>query len=121
MKKLIFAAFVLLGIAGSAMAQTPAKKDDKAKAKTETVKKVTKPAPATKGEEQKAVIAKTKEAPAAKPVAKKEKTEATVVKKETKVTAPVKKDGTPDKRYTANKQLKKDGTPDKRYKQNKKN
>lgn len=27
-----------------------------------------------------------------------------------------KKDGTPDKRYKANKQLKKDGTPDKRYK-----
>lgn len=113
MKKLILAAFVFLGIAGSAMAQTPVKKDDKAKAKTETVKKVTKPAPATKGEEQKAVIAKTKEAPAAKPEAK-------IVKKETKTTGPVKKNGTPDKRYTANKQLKKDGTPDKRYKQNKK-
>ena len=32
----------------------------------------------------------------------------------------VKKDGTPDKRYKANKMLKKDGTPDKRYKANKK-
>lgn len=33
--------------------------------------------------------------------------------------APVKKDGTPDKRYKQNKNLKKDGTPDKRYKENK--
>ena len=31
----------------------------------------------------------------------------------------LKKDGTPDKRYKANKHLKKDGTPDKRYKGNK--
>ncbi|SHK27873.1 hypothetical protein [Epilithonimonas mollis] len=31
----------------------------------------------------------------------------------------MKKDGTPDKRYKANKMLKKDGTPDKRYKANK--
>lgn len=34
-------------------------------------------------------------------------------------TAPLKKDGTPDKRYKENKKLKKDGTPDKRYKENK--
>jgi hypothetical protein len=32
---------------------------------------------------------------------------------------PLKKDGTPDKRYKANQKLKKDGTPDKRYKENK--
>ncbi len=32
---------------------------------------------------------------------------------------PVKKDGTPDKRYKSNKKLKKDGTPDKRYNVNK--
>ena len=31
----------------------------------------------------------------------------------------MKKDGTPDKRYKANKMLKKDGNPDKRYKANK--
>ena len=31
----------------------------------------------------------------------------------------LKKDGTPDRRYKANKKLKKDGTPDKRYKENK--
>lgn len=55
-------------------------------------------------------------------------------KKETKETAraatgqtgPLKKDGTPDKRYKENKgqptakHVKKDGTPDKRYKENKK-
>lgn len=40
--------------------------------------------------------------------------------------APMKKDGTPDKRFKENKEskpkgpLKKDGTPDKRYKENKK-
>lgn len=36
------------------------------------------------------------------------------------VAGPVKKDGTPDKRYKENKKLKKDGTPDKRYKEHKK-
>lgn len=35
------------------------------------------------------------------------------------VASKVKKDGTPDKRYKANKTLKKDGTPDMRYKENK--
>jgi len=34
-------------------------------------------------------------------------------------TVVLKKDGTPDRRYKANKVLKKDGTPDKRYKMNK--
>ena len=33
---------------------------------------------------------------------------------------PLKKDGTPDKRYNANKHLKKDGTPDMRYSTSKK-
>ena len=33
--------------------------------------------------------------------------------------APMKKDGTPDKRFKANKKLKKDGTPDMRYKEHK--
>ncbi|PSK92201.1 hypothetical protein [Taibaiella chishuiensis] len=32
---------------------------------------------------------------------------------------PLKKDGTPDKRYKENKHVKSDGTPDKRYKENK--
>ena len=39
----------------------------------------------------------------------------TPAKKEVKV----KKDGTPDKRYTENQKLKKDGTPDKRFNENK--
>lgn len=39
------------------------------------------------------------------------------VQKHTATTAvKVKKDGTPDKRFKANKHLKKDGTPDRRYK-----
>lgn len=45
----------------------------------------------------------------------KNKTVATAKKEGVKL----KKDGTPDKRYKANKSLKKDGTPDKRYKENK--
>lgn len=59
------------------------------------------------------------------------KTTAPAVKQETSVAAhsvagsvPLKKDGTPDRRYKANKKaasgpLKKDGTHDKRYKKNK--
>ena len=44
-------------------------------------------------------------------------TQATTTKKETSSTqVKVKKDGTPDKRYSENKNLKKDGTPDKRFK-----
>lgn len=52
----------------------------------------------------------------AKPADKKE-VKAAGTNAETK--GPVKKDGTPDKRYKANKKLKKDGTPDKRYNVNK--
>jgi hypothetical protein len=58
---------------------------------------------------------------------KSEAPQAKVVKMES--AAIVKKDGTPDKRFKANKEapaapagpVKKDGTPDKRYKANKKN
>ena len=40
----------------------------------------------------------------------------------TQTAGPLKKDGTPDKRYKSNKApLKKDGTPDMRYKVNQKN
>ena len=63
-----------------------------------------------------------KEAKATKPAA------ASTAPAKTATTAPVKKDGTPDMRYKANKETavpvthaKKDGTPDKRYKENKKN
>ena len=47
------------------------------------------------------------------------KTETKIDKTTTAVTVKIKKDGTPDKRYKAAKNLKKDGTPDKRYKANK--
>ncbi|TBX67675.1 hypothetical protein EZL74_09330 [Flavobacterium silvisoli] len=50
-------------------------------------------------------------------------TKAPATKKE-EVKGPLKKDGTPDKRFKENKEpkgpLKKDGTPDKRFKENKK-
>lgn len=45
--------------------------------------------------------------------------EAKMAKTAAKAEVQMKKDGTPDKRYKANKMLKKDGTPDKRYKANK--
>lgn len=58
-----------------------------------------------------------------KQVTKTEKKAKTVEAKAAKVAntpdVKMKKDGTPDKRYKANKTLKKDGTPDKRYKANK--
>lgn len=47
------------------------------------------------------------------------KNEKTTEPKAVQSDAPLKKDGTPDKRYKENKKLKKDGTPDKRYKENK--
>lgn len=66
-------------------------------------------------------------APAAKAKASIQKTEKKATKSVEAQAAKVantpdvklKKDGTPDKRYKANKMLKKDGTPDKRYKANK--
>lgn len=69
-----------------------------------------------------AQTAASKQAPPPPPATKSMKQETPV--KTAKTQAPAKsntaiktkKDGTPDKRYTANKQLKKDGTPDKRYK-----
>jgi len=97
MKKYLLIAGFLLSFAGFSFAQTaPAKKDKAAKPAT-TAQPATAASPAT--------TTKPTPAPAA---------------------GPLKKDGTPDKRYKANKQpeptqhLKKDGTPDKRYKENKK-
>lgn len=53
-----------------------------------------------------------------------DKSKKAVVKPATESKAPLKKDGTPDKRFKENKKakgpLKKDGTPDKRFKENKK-
>ncbi|MCF6133131.1 hypothetical protein [Flavobacterium wongokense] len=52
-----------------------------------------------------------------------DKSKKAAAKPATETKAPLKKDGTPDKRYKENQApkapLKKDGTPDKRYKENK--
>ena len=134
MKKIIIAAIALTGFSVASFAQAvPAKKADASKmqivkntspkkvdAKVVAINNVTKPAPAAVTKtpvvktETKAVVAKTTPV-AAKPVA--------VAKINT--AAPLKKDGTPDKRFKTNTgvtagPLKKDGTADMRFKANKK-
>jgi hypothetical protein len=108
MKKFLITTLMIFGFSGLMFAQqAPAK------------------ATATKPEHKMKVVKKDEKAS--------QKTEAKVVpmekkeKAETKTVAagPVKKDGTPDMRYKANKEkpagpLKKNGTPDMRYKANKK-
>jgi len=112
MKKLLLSALALVGFASFSIAQTAAKaKTDAPAAKPKmTVVKKDAAAPATGAKVATLPAAKAPATPAAKPA-----TTAT----------PVKKDGTPDKRFKANKTtaegpLKKDGTPDKRFKANKK-
>lgn len=96
MKKLIIAVFAMLSISAASFAQ-------KKKAATEPT-----PIPKT-----------------AAPTKPKKATEVTTESNAPLTDrGPLKKDGTPDKRYKANKtapkpKLKKDGTPDKRYKENK--
>ena len=101
MKKLFLAALILAGLSFNAMAQTtPTAKKAEVKKANNTAMATTKlPAKST------TVATNTK-------VAKVSPAATTGSK--------LKKDGTPDKRYAANKHLKKDGTPDKRYKSNKK-
>ncbi|MEO8768582.1 MAG: hypothetical protein ABI402_00800 [Ferruginibacter sp.] len=108
MKKVILAVFSLLSISIASHAQDAAKKAPAADTKMKAA------APAEKKESAKVVpMAKTKTAkaaPAASPAA-------------TATATPMKKDGTPDKRYKAKTAAagptKKDGTPDMRYKENK--
>ncbi len=114
MKKLILAVFSLCCISAASYSQTtaPAKKEDKMKTAAPADKKET--AKATKMDKA-AKPAKAHTAPATAP--------ATTAVANTAAT-PTKKDGTPDKRYKANKTAKtaptkKDGTPDMRYKENK--
>jgi hypothetical protein len=113
MKKLIIAAIALIGFNAASFAQAaPATKAEPSKMKV--VKKATD----SKQETKVVPITKTATAPAAaKPAAAKTTTAA----------SPIKKDGTPDKRFKSNAAttpaagpVKKDGTPDKRYKANKK-
>jgi hypothetical protein len=115
MKKLVLSALALIGFVSFSIAQTtPAKTTTPpAKPKMEAVKK---DAPAAKVVKMPA--AKPAATAAAKPAAKPAVAAAA---------GPNKKDGTPDKRFKANKTapaaagpLKKDGTPDKRFKANKK-
>lgn len=110
MKKILIACSMLLGIslAASAQTQTPAATPAKKQVATKHAVAVT---DAAKQKTQHT-------AATAKQTEKKTETAATQVK----ATGPLKKDGTPDKRYKENKQLvhvKKDGTADKRFKENK--
>lgn len=111
MKKILIACSMLLGISLATSAQTqtpsttaPVKKHVATKqtiAATETAKQ------------------KTQHTTAAVKQTEKKTTAAT---NQVKTASPLKKDGTPDKRYKENKQLvhaKKDGTPDKRFRENK--
>ncbi|MBK1894450.1 hypothetical protein [Chryseobacterium paridis] len=99
MKKLLTAMSLVLGL-GLATAQQTA------------------PATATKTTQQAPKTLKAQEAPKTLKAAE-VKTAKPAVASTSADGMKMKKDGTPDKRYKANKHLKKDGTPDKRYKANK--
>jgi hypothetical protein len=112
MKKLMIAALAIIGFSTATFAQAaPAAK----KSEPSKLQVVKKPTEAKVVDIKKTAVtpAAAKPATAAKPAA-------------TTGTAPLKKDGTPDKRYKnaaaapAAGPVKKDGTPDKRYKANKK-
>ncbi|MBC7937464.1 MAG: hypothetical protein H7Y86_19125 [Rhizobacter sp.] len=121
MKKLIIAAISLLGFSAASFAQTANTAKRATAAKMQVVKKPDTKVVAMKKVTQPTVTA-AKPTAVTKTVAKPAST-ATVAKTST---TPLKKDGTPDKRFKASKSvasgpLKKDGTPDKRFKANKKN
>ena len=110
MKKLLIAAIAFLGISAATFAQTAATPKD---TKTKVVKH-------TDAKAKAGTTAAKTDAATTTATAK----DATTTKATT--ATPLKKDGTPDKRYKANKDaaktthLKKDGTADKRFKENKK-
>lgn len=107
MKKLIIAAMFALGVSF---------------ANAQATQSTTAPATQTKSG-----VKTTTAAPAAQtPADAATKTASPKTEKASTTAAPIKKDGTPDKRYSVNKKqaaakgpVKKDGTPDKRYKTNK--
>lgn len=115
MKNFIIAIIAIFAFATTASAQAPAVKQEPTKLKVvesqkkKTEAKVVKIKPAAPASENASPVAK---AAVAKPKP---------VTPAVNAPGPLKKDGTPDKRYKSNKKLKKDGTPDMRYKQNKKN
>ncbi|MEP7374274.1 MAG: hypothetical protein ABI675_12840 [Chitinophagaceae bacterium] len=120
MKRVLIAVLALLSFSVASFAQTaPAVKKNEP-AKTQAVKKAT-------DEKALALNKTTKSATPALVKTPATGKAALTTKPVAKVNAPppLKKDGTPDKRFKANQgvaagPLKKDGTPDKRYKANKK-
>jgi hypothetical protein len=119
MKKLFFAAIMVAGFSAAGFAQTsPVKKTDPSK--MQVIKKPTD----NKGQTKVVPITKTTPPVTKTPVVKPDVTKGPVktppaVTKPAGNTVALKKDGTPDKRFSANKHLKADGTPDMRYKNNK--
>ena len=120
MKRVLIAVLALLSFSVASFAQAvPAAKKNQP-AKTQAVKKAT---------DEKALTLNKTVKPTSPAIAKTPATAKTAVTTKTvaktNVASPLKKDGTPDKRFKANQgvdagPLKKDGTPDKRYKANKK-
>ena len=116
MKKVIFAAIALMGLSTEGLAQTSTAAKTQP-AKMQVPKKVS-AAQALQGK----VATVHKTTPSSAPAQVKQVASKTIAKN---AAAPVKKDGTPDRRYKANKRLaknhhmKKNGTPDKRFKENK--
>ena len=111
MKKLFIAASMLLALAGTSFAQTAPAKEATTTSSHKT--EVSKDGKLTSTKSAKKVETSTQ---ATQPAAA---TTTTTTKSSTSTTGPAKKDGSPDKRFKANKLVKKDGTPDKRYKENK--
>lgn len=115
MKKIILAAFAIIGFSAAGFAQTTQKVAEPVQKKEH---KMVQPAKTVAAKNQANMTSAT--------------SPATMQKKQTTpvtATGPAKKDGTPDMRYKTNKtavaatppkHLKKDGTPDKRYTENKK-
>lgn len=126
MKKTLFALVLFLGvqIVSNAQAAVQTTKKTVETKKLEVVKKADKtPAKVVSISQKPAVktnpkvdVPKISSSPVEKQAEKKVVATKTAT---TTVAGPVKKDGTPDKRFSSNKQLKKDGTPDMRYKVNK--
>lgn len=112
MKKILVAAALFCFTGSAVMAQTTGKTTAPKHEAVKAVKQKTKPAEAT-------VAKTTTTARTGKTRTNQEITStAGKVKTATAGTAPLKKDGTPDKRYKGNRKMKKDGTPDKRFKEN---
>jgi hypothetical protein len=117
MKKILLSVFVLTGMAAGLSAQT-----NQSAARMTTKPAMVKPAvitPVNKPVSTVKTTAMVKPA-SVKPVTTIKPATTGVKPMAVTTTAPLKKDGTPDKRFKASQKLKKDGTPDRRFKSNKK-